>query len=116
MVVGLYGRSTMSMICTGSAVSRAYKAGVKYGNAEFIQVHPTAVPGADKLRLMRKVPEVKEDESGFHENRRTPVTKDIPVDEGTTFLKNDIRSGNLVPRDIATREIFDICTTDGPVS
>ena len=48
----LYGRSTMSMICTGSAVSRAYKAGVKYGNAEFIQVHPTAVPGADKLRLM----------------------------------------------------------------
>ena len=48
----IYGRSTMSMACTGSAVSRAFQAGAKYGNAEFIQVHPTAVPGADKLRLM----------------------------------------------------------------
>ena len=36
----LYGRSTMSMICTGSAVSRAYKAGVKYGNAEFYPSAP----------------------------------------------------------------------------
>ena len=35
----LYGRSTMSMICTGSAVSLPTKAGVKYANAEFIQVH-----------------------------------------------------------------------------
>jgi succinate dehydrogenase / fumarate reductase flavoprotein subunit len=48
----IYGRSTMSMVCTGSAVSRAFQAGAKYGNPEFIQVHPTAVPGADKLRLM----------------------------------------------------------------
>ena len=48
----IYGRSTMSMACTGSAASRAFQAGAKYGNAEFIQVHPTAIPGADKLRLM----------------------------------------------------------------
>src|SRR6187455_2202104 len=48
----IYGRSTMSMVCTGSAASRCFQAGAKYGNAEFIQVHPTAVPGADKLRLM----------------------------------------------------------------
>ena len=48
----VYGRSTMSMICTGSAVSRAYQAGAWYGNGEFVQVHPTAIPGADKLRLM----------------------------------------------------------------
>ena len=42
----------MSMVCTGSAASRCFQAGAKYGNAEFIQVHPTAIPGADKLRLM----------------------------------------------------------------
>ncbi|RMG00362.1 MAG: FAD-binding protein, partial [Planctomycetota bacterium] len=48
----VYGRSTMSMACTGSAASRTFQAGAKYGNGEFIQVHPTAVPGADKLRLM----------------------------------------------------------------
>ena len=48
----IYGRSTMSMACTGSAASRCFQAGVGYTNGEFIQVHPTAIPGADKLRLM----------------------------------------------------------------
>ena len=48
----IYGRSTMSVFCTGSAASRCFQAGAKYGNGEFIQVHPTAIPGADKLRLM----------------------------------------------------------------
>jgi succinate dehydrogenase/fumarate reductase flavoprotein subunit len=48
----IYGRSTMSMICTGGAAGRAYKAGVIYANGEFVQVHPTAIPGTDKLRLM----------------------------------------------------------------
>ena len=111
----LYGRSTMSMICTGSAVSRAYKAGVKYGNAEFIQVHPTAVPGADKLRLMS---ESARGEGGRVWVPRKPQDardpKDIPVAERYYFLEERYPEyGNLVPRDIATREIFDICTTDG---
>ncbi|MEO1974416.1 MAG: FAD-binding protein, partial [Pirellulaceae bacterium] len=48
----IFGRSTMSMVCTGSAVSRSFQMGADYGNGEFIQVHPTAIPGADKLRLM----------------------------------------------------------------
>ena len=48
----IYGRSTMSMVCTGSAASRCFSIGARYGNPEFIQVHPTAIPGADKLRLM----------------------------------------------------------------
>ncbi len=111
----LYGRSTMSTICTGSAVSRAYQAGVKYGNAEFIQVHPTAVPGADKLRLMS---ESARGEGGRVWVPRTPQDprkpKDIPANERYYFLEERYpQYGNLVPRDIATREIFDICTTDG---
>ncbi len=111
----LYGRSTMSTICTGSAVSRAYQAGVKYGNAEFIQVHPTAVPGADKLRLMS---ESARGEGGRVWVPRTPQDsrspKDIPDAERYYFLEERYpQYGNLVPRDIATREIFDICTTDG---
>jgi len=48
----VFGRSTMSTICTGSASARAFRAGVKYANGEFMQVHPTAIPGTDKLRLM----------------------------------------------------------------
>ena len=111
----LYGRSTMSTICTGSAVSRAYQAGVKYGNAEFIQVHPTAVPGADKLRLMS---ESARGEGGRVWVPRTPQDsrspKDIPDAERYYFLEERYpQYGNLVPRDIAAREIFDICTTDG---
>jgi hypothetical protein len=31
---------------------RCYQAGAWYGNGEMIQVHPTAIPGADKCRLM----------------------------------------------------------------
>lgn len=48
----IYGRSTNSAICTGSAVSAAYQQGAYYANGEFIQVHPTAIPGEDKHRLI----------------------------------------------------------------
>ena len=111
----IYGRSTMSMVCTGSAVSRAYQAGAWYGNGEFIQVHPTAIPGADKLRLMS---ESARGEGGRVWVPRTPQDprdpRNIPDAERYYFLEERYpKYGNLVPRDIATREIFDICTTDG---
>lgn len=111
----IYGRSTMSMVCTGSAVSRAYQAGAWYGNGEFIQVHPTAIPGADKLRLMS---ESARGEGGRVWVPRKPQDardpRDIPEAERCYFLEERYpKYGNLVPRDIATREIFDICTNEG---
>ena len=111
----VYGRSTMSMVCTGSAVSRAYQAGAFYANGEFIQVHPTAIPGADKLRLMS---ESARGEGGRVWVPRKPqdprAPQNIPEAERNYFLEERYpKYGNLVPRDIATREIFDICTTDG---
>lgn len=111
----VFGRSTMSMVCTGSAVSRAYQAGAWYGNGEFIQVHPTAIPGADKLRLMS---ESARGEGGRVWVPRKPQDprdpREIPEAERYYFLEERYpKYGNLVPRDIATREIFDICTTDG---
>jgi succinate dehydrogenase / fumarate reductase flavoprotein subunit len=111
----LYGRSTMSTVCTGSAVSRAYRAGAWYGNGEFIQVHPTAIPGADKLRLMS---ESARGEGGRVWVPRKPQDprdpRDIPEAERSYFLEERYpKYGNLVPRDIATREIFDICTNEG---
>src|SRR5215203_2928916 len=48
----VFGKSTNSMVCTGSAVSACYQQGARYANGEFIQVHPTSIPGEDKLRLM----------------------------------------------------------------
>lgn len=48
----IFGRCTASTICNGSAVSAVYQQGAEIGNSEFIQIHPTAIPGSDKNRLM----------------------------------------------------------------
>lgn len=111
----IYGKSTMSMSCTGSAASRSVQAGVKYANGEFIQVHPTAVPGADKLRLMS---ESARGEGGRVWVPKTPQDQrhpnDIPEGERYYFLEDRYPEyGNLVPRDIATREIFNVCVNEG---
>lgn len=111
----IYGRSTMSMACTGSAASRTFQAGVHYANGEFIQVHPTAIPGADKLRLMS---ESARGEGGRVWVSRTPQDPrhptEIPSAERYYFLEERYpKYGNLVPRDIATREIFNVCTKEG---
>ncbi|SEA51428.1 succinate dehydrogenase / fumarate reductase flavoprotein subunit [Thalassobacillus cyri] len=95
----IFGKSTNSVINTGSAAGALYRQGVKYANGEFIQIHPTAIPGDDKLRLMS--------ESARGEGGRVWTYKD---GEPWYFLEEKYPAyGNLVPRDIATREIFDVC-------
>lgn len=95
----IFGKSTNSVINTGSAASILYQQGAKYANGEFIQIHPTAIPGDDKLRLMS--------ESARGEGGRVWTYKD---GEPWYFLEEKYPAyGNLVPRDIATREIFDVC-------
>ena len=94
----LFGKSTNSTICTGSAVSSAYQQGASYANGEFVQVHPTAVPGEDKLRLIS--------ESVRGEGGRVWVYKD---GKPWYFLEEWYpKYGNLVPRDVATRAIFKV--------
>ncbi len=107
----VFGRSTNSVINTGTAASVAYQEGAWYANGEFIQVHPTAIPGSDKLRLMS---ESARGEGGRMWVPRTPGDKreprSIPENERWYFLEEKYPSlGNLVPRDIATREIFQVC-------
>jgi len=95
----IFGKSTNSMINTGSAASIVYQQGATYANGEFIQIHPTAIPGDDKLRLMS--------ESARGEGGRVWTYKD---GKPWYFLEEKYPDyGNLVPRDIATREIFDVC-------
>lgn len=96
----VFGKSTNSMINTGTAASAVYQQGVAYANGEFIQIHPTAIPGDDKLRLMS--------ESARGEGGRVwTYDKD---GKPWYFLEEKYPAyGNLVPRDIATREIFHIC-------
>ena len=107
----IFGKSTMSMVCTGGANSRAYQSGVSYANGEFVQVHPSAIPGADKLRL---ISEAARGESGRvwvpKQAGDTRHPMEIPENERSYFLEERYPTyGNLVPRDIATREIFSIC-------
>jgi succinate dehydrogenase flavoprotein subunit len=107
----IFGKSTNSMTCTGSATSVCYQQGARYANGEFIQVHPTSIPGEDKLRLMS---ESARGEGGKVWVPRDPkdarAPRDIPETERWYFLEEKYPAyGNLVPRDIATREIFQVC-------
>jgi succinate dehydrogenase / fumarate reductase flavoprotein subunit len=95
----IFGKTTNSVINTGTAASAVYQQGVYYANGEFIQIHPTAIPGDDKNRLMS--------ESARGEGGRIWTYKD---GKPWYFLEEKYPAyGNLVPRDIATREIFDVC-------
>ncbi len=99
----IFGKSTNSVINTGNAAASVYAQGAVYANGEFIQVHPTAIPGEDKLRLMS--------ESARGEGGRVWVPRD---GKPWYFLEEKYPAyGNLVPRDIATREIFDVCVNQG---
>jgi len=106
----IFGKSTNSVVCTGAAQSALYQQGCYYANGEFIQVHPTSIPGEDKLRLMS--------ESARGEGGRVWVPKEpadkrapqsIPESERFYFLEEWYpKYGNLVPRDVATRAIFKV--------
>jgi succinate dehydrogenase / fumarate reductase flavoprotein subunit len=109
-VGAIFGKSTNSVACTGSAQSALYQQGACYANGEMIQVHPTCIPGEDKLRLMS--------ESARGEGGRVWVPKQpgdkraprsIPENERWYFLEEWYpKYGNLVPRDVATRAIFKV--------
>src|SRR5438874_7280232 len=106
----IFGRSTNSVVCTGSAQAALFQQGVDYANGEFSQVQPTASPGEDKRRLMSEsargeggrvwVPKKPSDTRG---------AKSIPENERFYFVEEWYpKYGNLVPRDIATRAIHRI--------
>ncbi|HEV2386756.1 MAG TPA: succinate dehydrogenase flavoprotein subunit [Candidatus Acidoferrales bacterium] len=103
----IFRHSTNSVACTGAAQAALFLQGVHYGNPEMIQVHPTAIPGEDKCRLIS--------ESVRGEGGRVWVPKapgdardprSIPESERFYFLEEWYpKYGNLVPRDVAVRAI-----------
>lgn len=113
----IFKKSTNSTFCTGAANGRLYMQGVRYANGEFIQIHPTAIPGADKLRL---ISESTRGEGGrvwvYGDSSKSimaPDGKIIPcgkTGEPWYFLEEMYPAfGNLVPRDIGAREVLRIC-------
>jgi len=113
----MFKKSTNSTFCTGAANGRLYKQGMKYANGEFIQIHPTAIPGEDKMRLMSEsargeggriwVPGDASKTISGPDGQHVPCGK---TGEPWYFLEELYPAfGNLVPRDIASREILRIC-------
>lgn len=110
----VYYLSTNAMGSNVTAAWRAYKKGAGMANPCFTQIHPTCIPVSgdhqSKLTLMSEslrndgrvwVPEKKKD-------KRLP--KDIPENERDYFLERKYPSfGNLVPRDVAARNIKEMC-------
>ena len=113
----IFKKSTNSTFCTGAANGRLYMQGMKYANGEFIQIHPTAIPAEDKMRL---ISESSRGEGGriwvYGDSSKTiqaPDGKMIPcgvTGEPWYFLEEMYPAfGNLVPRDIGAREVLRIC-------
>lgn len=107
----IFGKSTNSIINTGAAVSICYQAGAKYGNPEMVQIHPTAIPGEDKCRL---ISESVRGEGGRVWVPRDPMDKrlatDIPeADRWYVCEEMDSKYGNLLSRDIVSFIIYCVC-------
>ncbi|MBL7990561.1 MAG: fumarate reductase/succinate dehydrogenase flavoprotein subunit [Candidatus Kapabacteria bacterium] len=118
LCTGGYGNvfflSTNAQGCNVTATWRAHRRGAFFANPCYTQIHPTCIPvhGEDqsKLTLMSEslrndgrvwVPKAKGDK------RRA---EDIPEAERDYFLERKYPAfGNLVPRDIASRNAKEVC-------
>jgi succinate dehydrogenase / fumarate reductase flavoprotein subunit len=110
----VYYLSTNANGCNVTATWRAHKRGAGFANPCFNQIHPTCIPVSgehqSKLTLMSEslrndgriwVPRQRGD-------RRAP--SDIPESERNYFLEERYpRFGNLVPRDVASRNAKYVC-------
>src|ERR1700674_2793848 len=118
LATGGYGNvfylSTNAKGCNTTAIWRAHRRGAFFGNPCFTQIHPTCIPVSNenqsKLTLMSEslrndgrvwVPKKKGD--------ARPATQ-IPEDERDYYLERRYPSfGNLVPRDVASRNAKEVC-------
>ncbi len=118
LATGGYGNvfylSTNAKNSNVTAAWRAHKKGALFANPCYVQVHPTCIPVSgdyqSKLTLMSEslrndgrvwVPKKKGDDR--HPN-------DIPEDERFYYLEEKYPSfGNLVPRDVASRNAKIVC-------
>ena len=118
LATGGYGNvfylSTNAKGCNTTAIWRAHKKGAFFANPCFTQIHPTCIPVSgdhqSKLTLMSEslrndgriwVPKKKGD---------TRDPRQIPESERYYYLEERYPSfGNLVPRDVASRNAKQVC-------
>ncbi len=125
LATGGYGNvfylSTNAMYCNVTAAWRAHKKGAYFANPCFTQIHPTCIPVSgdyqSKLTLMSEslrndgrvwVPKTKEMAERVRKNEVHP--QDLKEDDRDYFLERKYPAfGNLVPRDVASRNAKMMC-------
>jgi succinate dehydrogenase / fumarate reductase flavoprotein subunit len=110
----VYYLSTNAINSNASAIWRAHRRGALFANPCFTQIHPTCIPASgdyqSKLTLMSE--SLRNDGRVWVPAKAgdTRAPKDIPENERDYFLERKYPSfGNLVPRDIAARNIKEAC-------
>ena len=106
--------STNAKASNCTAIWRAHRRGALFGNPCFTQIHPTCIPLSSeyqsKLTLMSE--SLRNDGRIWvaKEKGETRAPNDIPENERDYYLENRYPSfGNLVPRDVASRNAKEVC-------
>ncbi|UZD24609.1 fumarate reductase/succinate dehydrogenase flavoprotein subunit [Algoriphagus halophytocola] len=125
LCTGGYGNvfflSTNAMGSNVTAAWRAHKKGAYFANPCYTQIHPTCIPVSgdhqSKLTLMSEslrndgrvwVPKTKETAEKLRKGEIKP--RDIKDEDRDYYLERKYPSfGNLVPRDVASRNAKDVC-------
>ena len=107
----VFGKTTNSIINCGTPVSICYQQGAVYGNPEMVQIHPTAIPGEDKCRLMS---ESVRGEGGRLWTPRDPHDSRHPLsipDKDRWYFCEELDPvyGNLLSRDLVSFIIYCVC-------
>ena len=125
LATGGYGRvyflSTNAFNSNGTAAWRCHKRGAYFANPCYVQIHPTCIPSSgeyqSKLTLMSEslrndgrvwVPKSKDDARALGEGKINAVS--IKEDDRDYYLETKYPAfGNLVPRDVASRNARLVC-------
>jgi len=128
LATGGYGNvfflSTNAMGCNATAVWRAFKKGAFFANPCYTQIHPTCIPvhgdQQSKLTLMSEslrndgrvwVPKDKAVSEKLRKGQIRP--RDVAEEDRDYYLERIYPSfGNLVPRDVASRNAKNVCDED----
>ncbi len=119
LATGGYGNvfflSTNAMGCNATAVWRAHRKGAYFGNPCFTQIHPTCIPvhGETQSKLTLMSESLRNDGRIWVPKRAEDCDKDprqIPEEDRDYYLERIYPAfGNLVPRDIASRQAKNMC-------
>ncbi len=110
----VYYLSTNAMASNVTAAWRAHRKGAGFANPCFVQIHPTCIPVhgdyQSKLTLMSE--SLRNDGRVWVPKKAgdTRPPNDIPEEERDYYLERKYPSfGNLVPRDVASRNAKEVC-------